>query len=83
MGEEGAGEAEEAAAGVQVGAGVEEEEGEEEQGEGGVVEVEDRGDGLVFLFFQEAFLHGAGPGHRVWLGLSHDEQLDEQLALLL
>ena len=62
---------------VQVGAGVVEEEGVEG------MEVEDRGDGLAFLFFREAFLHGAGPGHRVWLGLSHDEQLDEQLALLL
>ena len=51
--------------------------------EGVVVEVEDQGDGQAFLFFREAFLHGAGPGHRVWLGLSHDEQLDEQLALLL
>ena len=59
-------------------------EGEEEEAvEGAVVEVEDRGDGLVFLFFQEAFLHGAGPGHRVWPGLSRDEQPDEQLALLL
>ena len=77
------GEAGEVVEGVQVGAGLVEEEGEEEQGEEGAGEVEGRGDGQAFLFFREAFLHGAGPGHRVWLGLSHDEQLDEQLALLL
>ena len=65
VGEEGAGEAEEAAAGVQVGAGVEEEEGEEEREEEGAGEVEGRGDGKAFLFFLAASQPGAGPGHRV------------------
>ena len=59
-----------------------EEEGEEERGEGVVVEVEGRVGGKAFLFFRKASQHGAAPGHHVWLGLPHDEQLVGQLAWL-
>mgnify|MGYP006903675409 CR=1 FL=1 len=67
---------------VQVAAGVLEEEGEEERGGEGAGEVEGRGDGKAFLFFLVASQPGAVSGHRVWLGLPHDEQLVGQLAWL-
>ena len=70
---------------------VAEEEGKEEGVEEVVLEVEGLGDGHTgrpsssFLFFPllSSSQNVADPEHRVWLGLSHDEQLVWQLAWLL